>query len=124
MKTKTMKTETMLLAGIVMFAGTVAGCVSTSGQATAGAAAATSENAVAVAGTGQPEDADKMRCKRMVITGSRNGKKVCHTESEWAAMDRAADTLMHDIQSEPMPYIDGQSGTGYRGASDMGSVPR
>lgn len=102
-----MKTETMVLTGLMMLAGagTLAGCVSTTGQAATGA---TPGQTVADE-AGQSEDGDKIRCKRMAITGSRNGKKVCHTEAQWAAMERAADTMMNDIQSGMTPFEDGKT---------------
>lgn len=46
-------------------------------------------------------DPDKVRCKRMPVTGSRNGKSVCHTEREWAAMDNSAQEFMRDLEGQP-----------------------
>lgn len=43
------------------------------------------------------ENPDKIRCERMAVTGSRLGGKVCHTEAEWALIDRRADELMRDL---------------------------
>jgi hypothetical protein len=61
-------------------------------------------------------DPDKMRCKRMPVTGSRNGKNVCHTEREWAAMENSAQEFMRDIEGQPRrdPRYDGNS-SGNRG---------
>lgn len=49
--------------------------------------------------TAATDTSDKVRCKRMVVTGSRLGKSVCHTEEEWAAMERAAKEAMRDYDA-------------------------
>lgn len=46
-------------------------------------------------------DPDKKRCKRMAVTGSRTGKSVCHTEREWAAMEKNAQEFMRDLEGQP-----------------------
>lgn len=57
--------------------------------------------------TGEAKDPDKIRCERMSVTGSRLGGKVCHTEAEWALIDKRADELMHDIERVPVGFIEG-----------------
>lgn len=52
-------------------------------------------------------DADKIRCERTNVTGSRLGAKVCHKESEWALIEQRADELMHDIERVPVGFIEG-----------------
>lgn len=49
-------------------------------------------------------DADKIRCERTNVTGSRLGAKVCHKESEWALIEQRADELMHDIERVPVGF--------------------
>lgn len=60
------------------------------------------------------DKSDKVRCKRMVVTGSRLGKSVCHTEEEWAAMERAAKEAMRDYdansRTQPRPELMGLKG--------------
>lgn len=40
----------------------------------------------------------KVRCKKMAVTGSRMTQTVCHTEEDWNAMQNGARTFMRDIE--------------------------
>lgn len=40
----------------------------------------------------------KVRCKKMTVTGSRMTQTVCHTEEDWNAMQNGARTFMRDIE--------------------------
>lgn len=64
--------------------------------------------------TADADKSDEVRCKRVVVTGSRLGKSVCHTEEEWAAMERAAKEAMRDYdansRTQPRPELMGLGG--------------
>lgn len=85
-------------------------------QATRSAAPASPQTALARAkAESQHADArNKIVCKRLEITGSRMGRKVCHTQTEWTAMEDGADIFLRDMQSRggmrPL-QLDGQGRT-------------
>lgn len=97
---------TVLMAGLLVVA---AGCVSTPADPTVSAAAvAAPGTAVASSDATDPN----IRCERMKVTGSRLGGKVCHSEAEWALIEKRADELMHDIRRQPVGfYAEGPQST-------------
>lgn len=108
-----MKTHAMIAIGLLMLAGTaMAGTQKPAGQAAPAEATPAGATQVASADADSQTHDTEIRCKRMTVTGSRLGKRVCHTGEEWAQMERSADDLMRDIQASPMPFVDGQSKTG------------
>lgn len=83
----------------------IAGCATTGPAQPAAQTAvsnlATTPNAPVVASEAQgPSDRDKVSCKRTVVTGSRVGKSVCHTEEQWAAIDKQAKEVVNDLNSK------------------------
>jgi hypothetical protein len=106
-----MKRTAILMTALLMPFGSVLAMSPPQEPAAASAAAVAEEAAPAV-------DPDKMRCKRIPVTGSRNGKNVCHTEREWAAMENSAQEFMRDIEGQPRrdPRYDG-GGSSQRGVS-------
>lgn len=83
-------------AGLVL-----AGC-QTTGQNAGAQSASLAADSSAAAESADP--GDKVRCKYMPVTGSRMGRKVCHTEREWKAMEDSARETMRDIQSNPNAF--------------------
>lgn len=69
------------------------------GQAQAPASAEATALASAKAESQAADDLNKIVCKYMPLTGSRMGRKVCHTQAEWTAMEGGADTFMRDMQA-------------------------
>lgn len=39
---------------------------------------------------------EKSICRRMTVTGSIWSTKVCHTQAQWATLDRASDATMQN----------------------------
>lgn len=93
---------TIMMAGTLMV---VAGCATTdpvesaADTAASNVTAVSNESAVASKAKGA-NDRDTVRCKRMVVTGSRVGKSVCHTEEQWAAIKKQSEELMDELNSE------------------------
>lgn len=56
------------------------------------------------------KDPDEVRCKRMPVTGSRVGKMICHTNAEWAAMEKGAKQFMQDVTGTPTGSPFGEGG--------------
>lgn len=129
-----MKSEAMLVTGLLLFAGAAMAGTQPGGQTAATPPVAAPMQAAAAEAASSDESQTRdttIRCERMVITGSRVGKKVCHTEAEWAAMDRSADELMRDIGRSGIPYVAPEPGVskgsglgGFQGADNMGDIPR
>ena len=46
----------------------------------------------------------------MPVTGSRVGKTVCHTNAEWAAMEKGAKQFLQDVSGTPTgsPFGEGR----------------
>jgi len=66
------------------------------------AAAPTSNTQAAAAPTAPKPQKDKMVCKDEPVTGSRFGKRVCRTESEWRQIreDARNDTSRMQVQGD------------------------
>lgn len=47
----------------------------------------------------QADARNKIVCKHLQLTGSRMGRKVCHSQAEWTAMEGGADIFLRDMQS-------------------------
>lgn len=90
-----------VMAGMLMV---VAGCATTDPVQPTADAAPSNVPAVSdmpiVASEAGASDRDAIRCKRMVVTGSRVGKSVCHTEEQWAAIKKQSEELVNDINSK------------------------
>lgn len=75
----------------------------TSEQAATGAAPS---GQTAQAGGGGADNADdgkpKMRCVTERVTGSRFGRRICHTDTEWERMRDASQEGMREIQRMPV----------------------
>ncbi len=68
--------------------------------------AAQAEPAPAAAGTAataENDDPERKVCKYVVQTGSRMGRKICHSKAYWDEMERAARDKMREIDSQPIP---------------------
>lgn len=91
-----MKIEAVMAAALMLFSGTA---IAQTQPATDTAAPS------ATIATSEVKDPDKVRCERIAVTGSRLGGKVCHTEAEWAMIDKRADELMHDIGRAPIGFV-------------------
>lgn len=66
--------------------------------------APTATAATATAGNDDPE---RKVCKYVVQTGSRMGRKICHSKAYWDEMERAAKDKMREIDSQPIPVKSG-----------------
>ena len=49
------------------------------------------------------DDANRRVCKYVVQTGSRMGRKICHSKAYWDEMERAARDKMREIDSQAIP---------------------
>jgi len=50
-------------------------------------------------GQGQPEKADRIICKEVVVTGSLlPGPRICHTKAEWDDIQRQSELDLRKIQ--------------------------
>jgi len=49
------------------------------------------------------DDANRRVCKYVVQTGSRMGRKICHSKAHWDEMERAARDKMREIDSQAIP---------------------
>lgn len=53
-------------------------------------------------GTAGAAKTDQKICKRVAVTGSRFKSRLCHTQHEWDAIDRAHKDKMREIDSQPI----------------------
>lgn len=76
---------------------------------------------IATQGTAEPateKAKEKMRCKRMAAIGSRLGKRVCHTEEEWTAIEQGAKEFSRNMGNAPQAMNEGNI---YNGAAGGGN---
>lgn len=99
---------TVMMAGALL---AVAGCATTDPAdqaATPAAVAPTSASTPAVASDATAaKNTGDLRCKHMPVLGSRVGKRVCHTEEEWAAIEKQAKEIMSDLEANPLGRQEG-----------------
>ena len=82
----------------------------TDSAAVAEADAAAPAEAAPVSDSKAAKDPNKIRCKYMPVTGSRMGRKVCHTVAEWEQMEKAAQEYMREINRQPTGEISPDAG--------------
>jgi hypothetical protein len=56
---------------------------------------------------GDPGYWDEIVCRRAPVTGTRLSRARCHSRYDWARMAGAATETMRDINSKPIPCLDG-----------------
>lgn len=79
--------------------------------------------AAAKADSQEADERNKIVCKHMPLTGSRMGRKVCHSKAQWAAMESGADEFMRDIQSGTTPLDANGAAAGSQQSSSVFSPP-
>ena len=52
-------------------------------------------------------DPNERICKNMQVTGSRFGRKVCHTREQWDVIDGRTRDAMRDLESTPHGWNEG-----------------
>ncbi len=61
------------------------------------------DDAVKSMAGGQGSDADKVKCKSVVRTGTRIATRVCATNSEWQRMSADAQNAMEKVHRKATP---------------------